>query len=58
MEVAYLPFSKTICKRATTVLQIHGSISRVINRGSRAAFMASRMHQPSPALRKYTYDHY
>lgn len=56
MEVAYLPFSKDICKRVASVLQIHGSISRVINRSSRATFMAQRTTHPpksSPVFREF-----
>ncbi|KAG6365255.1 hypothetical protein INS49_006864 [Diaporthe citri] len=53
MEVAYLPFSKDICKRVASVLQIYGSISRVINRSARATFVAQRTtqsHKSSPVL--------
>lgn len=56
MEVAYLPFSKDICKRVAEVLQIHGSISRVINRSARATFIAQRTANPdksSPLLREF-----
>lgn len=56
MEAAHLPFSKDICKRVASVLQIHGSISRVINRSSRATFTAQRTKRPpasSPVLREF-----
>lgn len=56
MDVAYLPFSKDICKRVAGVLQIHGSISRVINRSARATFTSQRTtHTPksSPVLREF-----
>lgn len=43
MEVAHLPFSKAICRRVASILQIHGSIARVINRSSRATFMTSQV---------------
>ncbi|KAH8811205.1 hypothetical protein F5884DRAFT_854565 [Xylogone sp. PMI_703] len=50
MEVAYLPFSKSVCTRVVQVFQIHRSISRVINRNTTATFstVAPKDHCMNP----------